>query len=91
MSEPVNTRRYNTRRRAERTRASERAVVAAAHELFLARGFADTTVDAISVASGVPIATVYRLFKTKAAILKRVMTRPWSATTNLCPSVTVPL
>lgn len=73
MSDPVNTRPYDTRRRAERTRASRRVVVAAAHELFLARGFADTTVDAISVASGVPIATVYRLFKTKAAILKQVI------------------
>lgn len=73
MSDPVNTRPYDTRRRAERTRASRRAVVAAAHELFLARGFADTTVDAISAASGVPIATVYRLFKTKAAILEQVI------------------
>jgi len=73
MSDSVNTRPYDTSRRAERTQASKRAVVAAAHELFLARGFADTTVDAISAASGVPIATVYRLFKTKTEILKQVM------------------
>lgn len=73
MSDPVNTRRYDTSGRAERTQASKRAVVAAAHELFLARGFADTTVEAISTASRVPIATVYRLFKTKTAILKQVI------------------
>jgi AcrR family transcriptional regulator len=73
MSDPVNTRPYDTSRRAERTQASKRAVVAAAHELFLARGFADTTVEAISTASRVPIATVYRLFKTKTAILKQVI------------------
>ena len=73
MSDSVNTRPYDTSRRAERTQASKRAVVAAAHELFLARGFADTTVDAISAASRVPIATVYRLFKTKTAILKQVI------------------
>lgn len=74
MRDPVNTRRsYDARRRAERTQASRRAVVAAAHELFLARGFAATTVEAISAASRVPIATVYRLFKTKAAILKQVI------------------
>jgi AcrR family transcriptional regulator len=73
MSDSVNTRRYDTSRRAERTQASKRAVVAAAHELFLARGFADTTVDAISAASRVPIATVYRQFKTKTAILKQVI------------------
>jgi AcrR family transcriptional regulator len=73
MSDPVNTRPYDTSRRAERTQASKRAVVAAAHDLFLARGFADTTVEAISTASRVPIATVYRLFKTKTAILKQVI------------------
>jgi AcrR family transcriptional regulator len=73
MSDPVNTRPYDTSRRAERTQATKRAVVAAAHELFLARGFADTTVEAISTASRVPIATVYRLFKTKTAILKQVI------------------
>ena len=73
MSDSVNTRPYDTSRRAERTQASKRAVVEAAHELFLARGFADTTVDAISAASRVPIATVYRLFKTKTAILEQVI------------------
>lgn len=73
MSDPVKTRPYDISRRAERTRASRRAVVAAARELFLAHGFADTTVDAISAASGVPIATVYRQFKTKTAILKQVL------------------
>jgi AcrR family transcriptional regulator len=73
MSHSVNTRAYDGSRRAERTRATKRAVVAAAHELFLARGFADTTVDAISAASRVPIATVYRLFRTKTAILKQVI------------------
>ena len=73
MSDSVNTRPYDSTRRTERTQASKRAVIAAAHELFLARGFADSTVDAISVASQVPIATVYRLFKTKTAILKQVI------------------
>jgi AcrR family transcriptional regulator len=73
MGEPVKTRRYDTSLREERTQATKRAVVAAAHELFLARGFVDTTVDAISDASRVPIATVYRLFKTKTGILKQVV------------------
>jgi AcrR family transcriptional regulator len=73
MTEPVKSRRYDTSRRAERTQATKRAVVDAAKELFLAQGFVDTTVDAISDASRVPIATVYRLFKTKTAILKQVI------------------
>jgi AcrR family transcriptional regulator len=54
-------------------RTTQRAVVAGSHELVLARGFAHTTVGAISTASGVPIATVYRLFGTKTAFLKEVM------------------
>jgi AcrR family transcriptional regulator len=73
MNEPVKTRRYDSTRRVERTQETKRAVVAAAHELFLARGFVETTVEAISAASRVPIATVYRLFKTKTAILKQVI------------------
>ena len=73
MAEPVNRRPYDMSRRAERTQASRRAVVAAAHQVFLARGFAETTVDAISAASRVPIATIYRLFGTKAGILKQVI------------------
>jgi AcrR family transcriptional regulator len=73
MSEPVKSRRYDSSLRAERTLATKRAVVAAAHELFLERGFVDTTVEAIGAASRVPIATVYRLFKTKTAILKQVI------------------
>jgi AcrR family transcriptional regulator len=59
--------------RTERSRAARRAVVAAAHRLFLERGFTGTTVEAISQAAEVPIATVYRQFKTKTAILKEVM------------------
>src|SRR5262245_3959476 len=73
MATPVKPRQYDSSVRSERTEANKRAVVAAAHELFLARGFVDTTVDAISAASRVPIATVYRLFKTKTAILKQVV------------------
>lgn len=73
MSEQVNRRRYDNSRRAERSRATRQAVISAAHELFLGRGFADTTVDAISASSHVPIATVYRLFKTKTEILKQVI------------------
>jgi AcrR family transcriptional regulator len=73
MSRSVNPRPYDSSGRAERSRQTKRGVVAAAQELFLARGFVETTVDGISAASGVPVATVYRLFKTKTAILKEVI------------------
>jgi AcrR family transcriptional regulator len=56
-----------------RTRLARAAVVAAARTLFLDRGYAGTTVEAISDLSDVPPATVYRLFSSKLGILKTVI------------------
>ena len=56
-----------------RTRLARRAVVAAARELFLDRGYAATTIDAISNLADVPPATVYRLFTSKLGILKALL------------------
>ena len=56
-----------------RTRLARRAVVEAARALFLERGYAATTVEAISDQSDVPSATVYRLFSSKLGILKALL------------------
>src|SRR2546421_3680867 len=56
-----------------RTRFARRAVVEAARTLFLERGYAATTIDAISDHSDVPSATVYRLFSSKLGILKALL------------------
>jgi AcrR family transcriptional regulator len=56
-----------------RTRLARRAVVDAARALFLARGYAATTIEAISEHSDVPSATVYRLFSSKLGILKALL------------------
>ena len=56
-----------------RTRRTRAAVVEAARELFLERGYAATTIEAISAASDTPQATVYRLFGSKLGILKAVL------------------
>lgn len=56
-----------------RTRLARAAVVGAARTLFLERGYAATTVEAISDLSDVPPATVYRLFSTKLGILKALL------------------
>jgi AcrR family transcriptional regulator len=53
-----------------RTRLARAAVIEAARTLFLERGYAGTTVEAISDLSDVPPATVYRLFSSKLGILK---------------------
>jgi AcrR family transcriptional regulator len=56
-----------------RTRLARRAVVGAARTLFLERGYQPTTIEAISVRSDVPPATVYRLFASKLGILKALL------------------
>jgi AcrR family transcriptional regulator len=56
-----------------RTRLARRAVVDAARSLFLERGYAATTVEAISERSDVPPATVYRLFASKLGILEALL------------------
>jgi len=56
-----------------RTRLARAAVVQAARTLFLERGYAGTTVEAISELSDVPPATVYRLFSSKLGILKALL------------------
>ena len=58
-----------------RTRLARIAVLDAARELFLARGYAATTMDAVSELSGVPPATVYRLFSSKLGLLKALLDR----------------
>lgn len=56
-----------------RTRRTRTAVVEAARDLFLERGYGGTTIEAISESSDTPQATVYRLFSSKVGILKAVL------------------
>jgi len=56
-----------------RTRLARRAVLDAASTLFLERGYGATTIEAISSASDVPQATLYRLFASKQGILKALL------------------
>jgi AcrR family transcriptional regulator len=56
-----------------RTRLARTAVVRAARALFLERGYAATTIEAISELSDVPPATVYRLFSSKLGILRALL------------------
>jgi AcrR family transcriptional regulator len=56
-----------------RTRLARAAVIQAARTLFPERGYAATTIEAISGESDVPPATVYRLFSSKLGILKALL------------------
>ena len=70
----VKTRRpHEGAARQARTRRTWTAVVEAARTLFVERGYAATTIEAISDLSDTPQATVYRLFSSKLGILKAVL------------------
>jgi AcrR family transcriptional regulator len=62
--------RYASQVRDEQARRTRRAVVTAAHDLFLAQGYAATTIDAIAEAAHVSRRTVFNSAGGKAALLK---------------------
>ena len=66
-------RSYDNSRRADRVRTVRRRVVDAAGSLFLERGYPATTMEAIGTSSDTPMASLYRLFATKADILRAVL------------------
>ena len=61
------------RRDQARTRLARAAVVEAARELFVERGYGATTIEAIGERADVPLATLYRLFSSKHGLLKAVL------------------
>ena len=73
MDRDVKIRPYKGAARQARTRRTRAAVVEAARSLFVERGYAATTIEAISDRSDTPQATVYRLFSSKLGILKEVL------------------
>lgn len=66
-------RRYESPKRQEQARATRRAIVEAARALFLSRGYAGTTIDAVARDAGVAVQTVYAAFGSKHEILKTVV------------------
>src|SRR5690242_13198631 len=73
MADVVKRRSYDNSRRLAQARATKSAVVKAARQLFIARGYPGTTIEAIAETSCVPLPTVYRLFGSKRGILSAVL------------------
>lgn len=63
-------RTYRSPAREEAARATRRRIVAAAQELFEARGYAGTTIDAVAETAGVSRRTVFLSVGSKAELLK---------------------
>jgi AcrR family transcriptional regulator len=73
MSPDVNGHRaYRSPAREEQARHTRSQIVAAAHGLFLADGFAATTIPAVAVGAGVSVQTVYKVFGNKSRLAKAV-------------------
>ncbi|MDG4796452.1 TetR family transcriptional regulator [Micromonospora sp. WMMD1082] len=67
------TRPYRSRVREESARRTRRAVVAAAADLFVARGYTATSLADVAAAAGVARPTVFAAFGSKAALLRQVL------------------
>jgi AcrR family transcriptional regulator len=70
----VNTRRrYDSSGRRERARQTRDQITDSARELFLADGYADTTVAAIATAAHVSVETIYKSFGGKPGLVRAIM------------------
>lgn len=73
MPEPVKAKRtYDGTRRQELARRSRTSMVRSATALFLARGFAATTMADVAEAAGVSVQNVYKVFSNKVGLAKAV-------------------
>jgi TetR/AcrR family transcriptional regulator, regulator of autoinduction and epiphytic fitness len=72
--EPVKPRRrYDATQRRSQARATRRAVLETAGQLFAARGYGRTSMRDIAAAAGVSVETLYGYFRTKAGLLKELL------------------
>jgi AcrR family transcriptional regulator len=71
LNRPVK-RSYDSSRRKEQARQTRRAILRAAHDLFVERGYGRTTIADVARAAGVSPETIYASFKNKATLLHRV-------------------
>lgn len=65
-------RAYDGTRRQAQARETRRAVLRAAHDLFVQQGYGRTTMAEVATAAGVSVETVYAAFGSKAKLLHRV-------------------
>jgi AcrR family transcriptional regulator len=74
MTEDVKPRRrYDSSRRQAQAAQTRQDILDAAHQLFLERGYAGTTLAAIAQAAGVVVETIYRAYGSKAELFKAVV------------------
>ncbi|MGZ9166817.1 MAG: TetR/AcrR family transcriptional regulator [Anaerolineales bacterium] len=62
-------RKYDSTRRQAQAEETRRQILVAAHKLFMERGYAGATIEAIATEAGVAPETIYAVFKNKKKIL----------------------
>lgn len=73
MAGGVKRRPYESPKRRAQAEETRRQIMESARGLFLERGYVGTTIDAIAAGAGVASETVYAAFKTKRALLWRLL------------------
>lgn len=87
MAEDVKgARRYHSPRRAEQAAATRRAVLDAAREAFVAKGYGPATVAEIAARAGVAVDTVYASVGRKPALLRELVETALSGTDVAVPA-----
>ena len=66
-------RSYSSAKRQAQARETRRAIIDSAGELFVANGYAATTIQAIAEGAGVAVQTVYAVFGTKREVLRQLI------------------
>jgi TetR/AcrR family transcriptional regulator of autoinduction and epiphytic fitness len=64
---------YSSAKREAQARETRRSILAAAHELFVATGYAATTIQAIADRADVAVQTVYAVFGNKRELLRQLI------------------
>lgn len=73
MSRPVKTRPYDATRRREKARENRAAILDAARLLFLADGYARTSIAAVAEEAGVSADLIYRRFANKKGLVVELL------------------
>lgn len=66
-------RSYSSAKRASQARETRRSILQAAQALFVANGYAATTIQAIADRAGVAVQTLYAVFGTKRELLRQLI------------------
>ena len=78
----VKRRSYDARGRRARAEGTRRQILEAAHELFVDRGYAATTMTAVAERAGVALDTVYASVGRKPAVVRALVERALSGATS---------